>query len=41
MRNFLFITSLLVTTFSFSQKDTTELIKAQQQIEKYSDVFLK
>jgi hypothetical protein len=30
-----------ITTFSFAQKDATELIKAQQQIEKFSDVFFK
>ena len=41
MRCFVFIVSFFITTISFAQKDTTELIKAQQQIEKFSDVFFK
>jgi len=41
MRSFFFIVFLFITTISFAQKDDTELIKAQQQIEKYSDVFFK
>ncbi len=41
MRSFLFIISFLITAISFGQKDAVALIKAQQQIEKYSDVFFK
>jgi len=41
MRSFFFIIFIFITTISFAQKDNTELIKAQLQIEKFSDVFFK
>ncbi len=41
MRSFFFSFFIFITTISFAQKDKTELIKAQLQIEKFSDVFFK
>lgn len=41
MRNFFVIIFIFITTISVAQKNKTELIKAQQQIEKFSDVFFK